>query len=94
MPSKGGSRRGGGAVPLAEALAAAIPEPAPVPSAPRSPRSVMEGAGHTGGLQRGPEVDRFNELAARQASLTAEESDELYRFRLRRLQTTGRETRS
>ncbi|MHB8509427.1 MAG: ATP-grasp domain-containing protein [Candidatus Dormibacteria bacterium] len=77
-------------MPLAEALAAAIQEPAPAPSTPRSPSSLLEGAEHTGALQRGPEVDRFNELAARQESLTPEESDELYRYRLRRLQTTGR----
>ncbi|MCW2989331.1 MAG: hypothetical protein JWM24_2269 [Solirubrobacterales bacterium] len=37
------------------------------------------------GLRRGPEVDRFNELSARQESLSSEESDELYRYRLRRL---------
>ncbi len=37
------------------------------------------------GLRRGPEVDRFNELSARQGSLSPEESDELYRYRLRRV---------
>ncbi len=37
------------------------------------------------GLRRGPEVDRFNELSARQESLSSEESDELHRYRLRRL---------
>jgi hypothetical protein len=38
-------------------------------------------------LRRGGEVERFNELTSREASLTAEESDELYRYRLRRLLT-------
>ncbi len=41
-------------------------------------------------LRRGPEVNRFNELAARQESLTPAESDELYRYRLRRLLTRAR----
>jgi hypothetical protein len=36
-------------------------------------------------LRRGAEVDRFRELAARQDTLTPDESDELYRYRLRRL---------
>jgi hypothetical protein len=90
MPSKGGGRRGGGAVPLAEALAAAIPHAAPLPQTPPTPSPLLEGMDESRPLQRGPEVDRFNELAARQDSLTPEESDELYRYRLRRLQTTGR----
>ena len=38
-------------------------------------------------LQRGNEVDRFNELARRQEELTPEESDELYGYRLRRVQS-------
>ena len=42
------------------------------------------------GLRRGAEVDRFNQLAARQDALTPDESDELYRFRLRRLLNRGR----
>jgi ribosomal protein S6--L-glutamate ligase len=41
-------------------------------------------------LRRGAEVDRFTELAARQEALTAAESDELYRDRLRRLLTRAR----
>lgn len=40
-------------------------------------------------LRRGAEVDRFNE-PARQQALTAAESDELYRYRLRRLLTRTR----
>ena len=38
-------------------------------------------------LRRGTEVQRFTELAARQDALTPAESDELYRYRLRRLLT-------
>jgi hypothetical protein len=40
-------------------------------------------------LRRGYEVERFNQLARRQAELTPAESDELYAYRLRRL--TARE---
>jgi len=36
-------------------------------------------------LRRGYEVGRFTELSGRQERLTAQESDELYRYRLRRL---------
>ena len=38
-------------------------------------------------LRRGTEVDRFNELARRQEELSPEELDELYGYRLRRLQS-------
>jgi hypothetical protein len=38
-------------------------------------------------LHRGAEVQRFGELAAHQETLTPAESDELYRYRLRRLVT-------
>jgi len=38
-------------------------------------------------LRRGAEVQRFAELAARQDALTPDESDALYRYRLRRLLT-------
>jgi hypothetical protein len=38
-------------------------------------------------LRRGAEVQRFSELAARQDALNPAESDELYRYRLRRLLT-------
>lgn len=41
-------------------------------------------------LRRGAEVRRFAELASRQDSLTPAESDELYRYRLRRLLTRTR----
>ncbi len=42
-------------------------------------------------LRRGAEVQRFAELAARQDALTPDESDELYRYRLRRLLTRIRQ---
>src|SRR6202035_3695586 len=42
-------------------------------------------------LRRGAEVQRFAELAARQDALTPDESDELYRDRLRRLLTRIRQ---
>ena len=42
-------------------------------------------------LRRGAEVQRFVELAARQDALTPDESDELYRYRLRRLLTRIRQ---
>ncbi len=42
-------------------------------------------------LRRGVEVDRFNELAGRQQSLAPAESEELYRFRIRRLLARGRQ---
>jgi len=44
----------------------------------------------TQALRRGAEVQRFTELAVRQESLTPAESDELYRYRLRRLLTRVR----
>jgi hypothetical protein len=42
-------------------------------------------------LRRGAEVQRFAELAARQGALPPDESDELYRYRLRRLLTRTRQ---
>ena len=41
-------------------------------------------------LRRGAEVQRFTEVAARQDRLTPDESDDLYRYRLRRLLTRVR----
>ncbi len=87
MPSKRGSRDGGGAVPLAEALASAMTA---APTAPAPAAVAVDPAFANQPLQRGTEVDRFNDLVSRQESLTREESDELYRFRVRRLLTTGR----
>src|SRR5258708_5137122 len=89
MPSKGQSSRGP-AQPLADVLAAAIGPSAaqgPVAAATAAP-SPFEGLEES--LHRGSEIDRFNELAARQDSLTTEESDELYGYRIRRVHTIGR----
>lgn len=89
MPSKGQSSRGP-AQPLADVLVAAIGPSAahgPVAAVPAAP-SPLEGLQES--LHRGPEIDRFNELAARQDSLTTEESDELYGYRIRRVLTIGR----
>src|ERR1700682_2109075 len=87
MPSKRGSRGGGGAVPLAEALASAMTA---APTAPPAAAVAVDPGNANQPLQRGAEVDRFNDLVSRLESLTPEESDELYRFRMRRLLTTGR----
>jgi hypothetical protein len=94
MPSKGRTRQGQ-AQPLAQVLAAAIGDtsaaPAPVASATETAAATtVAGQDLDRPLQRDTEVGRFNELVARQDSLTAEESDELHQFRIRRLQTTGR----
>ncbi len=42
-------------------------------------------------LRRGIDVERFNELAAREDELVPEEADELYRFRLRRVESRLRQ---
>ena len=89
MPSKRGGREQVGALPLAEALASAIQASStPVPAPP--PAAAIELGDENQALRRGDEVDRFNDLVRRQDSLTPDESDELYRFRVRRLLTAGR----
>jgi len=107
LPSKrGGTRAGHGVAPLAATLLTptAVREQPPAPPyesvAPGSEPVV--GAMHVGPadflagdltqtLRRGAEVQRFAELAARQEVLTPDESDELYRYRLRRLLTRIRQ---
>src|SRR4029077_11742804 len=42
-------------------------------------------------LRRGVDVERFNELAAREDGLVPEEAEELYRYRLRRVQSRLRQ---
>ncbi len=42
-------------------------------------------------LRRGLDVERFNELAAREDALVPEEAEELYRYRLRRVQSRLRQ---
>jgi hypothetical protein len=89
MPSKRGGRERAASVPLAEALASAI-QASSAPASTPSPPAAVDLSNENQALRRGEEVDRFNDLVFRQDSLTPEESDELYRFRVRRLLTTGR----
>ena len=107
LPSKrGGTRAGDGVAPLAATLVTPTAEreqPAAPPYESVAPGSEpVVGALHTGPadflagdltqtLRRGAEVQRFAELAARQDALTPDESDELYRYRLRRLLTRIRQ---
>jgi hypothetical protein len=94
MPSKGGSRASGAAPPLTDVLASVIgsagaqPD-ASVSTAPISPPATVDPE-LSRPLQQGAEVDRFNQLAARQDSLTPTESDELLRYRMRRVLSTSR----
>src|SRR5438105_559132 len=103
LPSKrGGTRAGHGGAQLAATLVtptAVREQPAAPPYESVAPGSEpVVGAVHVGPadflagdltqtLRRGAEVQRFAELAARQDALTPAESDELYRYRLRRLLT-------
>ena len=84
MPSKGGRRQQAGAElgvgGLAEALSAAAQAP------PDWNALGFAAVDLARPLQRGAETERFSELARRQDELTPEELDELYRYRLRRLQ--------
>ena len=83
MPSKGGRREAAGGVGtggLAEALSAAAQVP------PDWVALGFSAADLARPLQRGVETERFSDLARRQDELTPEELDELYRYRLRRLQ--------
>jgi hypothetical protein len=107
LPSKRGGRRAGhGVAPLAATLVtptAVREQPAARPYESVAPGSEpVVGAMHLGPadflagdltqtLRRGAEVQRFAELAARQDALTPDESDELYRYRLRRLLTRIRQ---
>ncbi|HEY7202426.1 MAG TPA: hypothetical protein VIC57_19560, partial [Candidatus Dormibacteraeota bacterium] len=74
MPSKGGRSREG-----------AVPVSLP----PRPPLDLatinLSDEELSRSIHRGWEVDRFNDLTRRQDELTPAESDELYRYRLRRL---------
>src|SRR5262245_54269536 len=74
MPSKGGRSR-------TDAVPVSLPPRPPLDLATisLSDRELARSIG------RGWEVDRFNDLARRQEELTPAESDELYRYRLRRL---------
>jgi len=87
MPSKGGRRQLAGTEAgvggLAEALSAAAQAQAP----PDWNALGFAAVDLARPLQRGAETERFSDLARRQDELTPEELDELYRYRLRRLQT-------
>ena len=83
MPSKGGRREAAGGIGaggLAEALSAAAQAP------PDWAALGFSAADLARPLQRGVETERFSDLARRQDELNPEELDELYRYRLRRLQ--------
>jgi len=83
MPSKGGARRQGNG---SSAVAAQVlAGPVAVPVAEDSIPSGFTEHDLARPLRRGAEFDRFRDLASRAGALTPEESDELYRYRLRRL---------
>jgi hypothetical protein len=89
MPSKSGNREGSGrpVAGLATTLGSAVSRPAVDPAV------LFEGQDPQRPLRRGPEVERFNELAGRRDELTEAESDELYRYRIRRLETGAQRLR-
>jgi hypothetical protein len=103
LPSKRGGRRGEPGVPqlaatlvspaaVREAPATPLYESAvggsqTVPGAVQGSAADFDAGDLTLALRRGAEVQRFSELAARQDALNPAESDELYRYRLRRLLT-------
>jgi hypothetical protein len=84
MPSKGGRRQQAGSDVgvggFAEALSAAAQAP------PDWNALGFAAVDLARPLQRGAETERFTELARRQEELSPEELDELYRYRLRRLE--------
>src|SRR5437660_1497542 len=79
MPSKAGRRRGEVGAAVVATPVSAVPPPNFDPAVLARP------------LRRGREVERFNQLARRQAELNPAESDELYAYRLRRLTARERE---
>ncbi|MDQ6945803.1 MAG: hypothetical protein M3256_05895 [Actinomycetota bacterium] len=93
MPSKGGSRAGIGARPLTDVLASVIGS-AGARQAPTTAVPTAEAAAtppNDRALQRGVEIERFNELAGREDTLASEEFAELLGYRVRRALSTGRE---
>src|SRR5437762_3544793 len=100
VPSKGGRATAttnptiGPPVVASQPVAAAPPVGA-TPAVLRT-RDEWENAGFTVAeigrpLRRGVDVERFNELAAREDALVPEEAEELYRYRLRRVQSRLRQ---
>ncbi|MFI5284413.1 MAG: RimK family alpha-L-glutamate ligase [Candidatus Dormibacterales bacterium] len=92
MPSKGG-RRSSSRVAMSAitgTVAAAGPpilESSGAGLVPSGPAFAIADEDLVRALRRGAEVDRFNELARRQEELSPAELDELYGYRLRRLQS-------
>jgi hypothetical protein len=89
MPSKSGNRARGGQP--AEGLAASLGSAAPRRGV--DPALLFEGQDPQRPLRRGFEVERFNELTRRRGDLTEAEADELYRYRIRRLQMRAQQLR-
>jgi RimK-like ATP-grasp domain len=88
MPSKSGNRARGGQP--ADGLAATLGSAAPG----RGDLALLFGGQDPQRpLRRGFEVERFNELARRRDELTESEADELYRYRIRRLQMRAQQLR-
>ena len=88
MPSKGGRN-------TADANPTVGPPVVAASSVVRS-REEWDAAGFSAAeigrpLRRGIDVERFNELSAREGELLPEEADELYRFRLRRVESRLRQ---
>src|SRR4029077_638657 len=74
--------------PVVASLPVAAPTPVVATPAVLRTRAEWENAGFTvpeigRPLRRGVDVERFNELAAREDALVPEEAEELYRYRLR-----------
>jgi len=92
MPSKGGSRAATGTQPGADVVTSVIGSAGAQPAVgqPQAGRAAVAPPTDRS-LQRGGEVERFNDLAAREDTLTPDESAELLGYRLRRVLSTGRE---
>lgn len=85
MPSKGGRRA---STTVAGSIGADATATAGTPWATSTTTAFTFSAAELARpLHRGLEVERFNELARRQEELAGEESNQLYLYRLRRLQT-------
>src|SRR6266853_1903541 len=100
VPSKGGRATATTNPTIGPPVVASQPV-APAPPVVATPavlrtRDEWENAGFTVAeigrpLRRGVDVERFNELAAREDALVPEEAEELYRYRLRRVQSRLRQ---
>src|SRR6266567_4107424 len=91
VPSKGGHATATTNPTIGPPVVASLATPAVLRT-----RDEWENAGFTVAeigrpLRRGVDVERFNELAAREDRLVPEEGEELYRYRLRRVQSRLRQ---